>query len=536
MCGDCTRAIVTGVCLCCGPVFAQNSVVIRLAPEAELVPGSSELLGPAGAVSRELGRVLESVDASAPRPAFSVTPARRDLARQFGLDRFYLVDVPAGANPQLLESLGACEGIVSAEIDPIGHATEANGVGPGGCDCSEAHTPNDEFFDLQYPLYNTISVIPGEGDINAINAWSHTTGSSERIIAILDAGVSHSHPDLTNKLWPGANFGSGPPDYTDDDTFGHGTLCAGIAAASANNGIGIAGVDWRAWIMPVRTAEVNGTTTASQIADGIVYAADNLAQVINISYGLDAGMTSTQLETAVQYAEARGVVIVASAGNNGAIGPGILYPAAYPDVIAVGATDEDDDKPIWSSYGPGLSVVAPGKNIVTTCDVIGNENGYAVESGTSFAAPHVAGTASLILSVAPWLSPAEVRTILETTAEDLGTPGWDEEYGWGRIDARAAVEFAATIPSPCFADLTTQGAGPGDPLYGVPDGQVNAGDLNYYINAYVAGDTAIADLTTFGAYEGYPGYARPDGQLRSGDIQYYVSLWVHGCDSVVTAP
>jgi subtilisin family serine protease len=268
-----------------------------------------------------------------------------------------------------------------------------------------------------------------------------SVGSSWPIIAIVDTGVDRTHPDLASKVLPGWNFVSGNSDASDD--FGHGTHVAGIAAAVSNNVTGVAGIAWQNPILPVKVLDSQGSGTYDAIANGIIYAADRGASVINLSLGGFYG--STTLSQACQYAYQKGCVLVAAAGNNDSTL--IQYPAAYPTVIAVGATDQDDGKAWFSNYGRQLSVTAPGVDILSTTPMapvtLNTLYGYATQydslSGTSMACPHVAGVAGLLLSVNPNLGPDNVRHLLQRTALDLGELGWDELFGYGRIQADAAV-------------------------------------------------------------------------------------------------
>ena len=203
--------------------------------------------------------------------------------------------------------------------------------------------PNDPTWDLQYNLRA----------IHAPQGWDYATGSSAITIAILDSGVDLSHPDLAGKLLPGYDFVN--TDSLPQDDFGHGTHVAGIAAASANNGIGVAGVSWGARILPVKVLNSGGGGSMSVVAQGITWAADQGAQVINLSLG---GSNSSQtLISAIDYAIAKGVIIVASAGNNG--GSQVYFPARYGPVIAVGATDAANARLSLSAYGPDLDLMAP---------------------------------------------------------------------------------------------------------------------------------------------------------------------------------
>ena len=279
-------------------------------------------------------------------------------------------------------------------------------------------------------------------------AWDVTTGSPDQIVAVLDTGVDSSHPDLAGKLLPGYDFLNDTPDPADDG--GHGTHNAGIIGAASNNGVGIAGIDWRTRIMPLKVLNSSGVGPDSAISRGIVYATDHGARVINMSFGSPS--TSQTLAAAVRYAYDKGVLLVAAAGNTAKLDNAVIYPAAFPQVLAVGATDESDKIADFSQHHSYVGVSAPGVHIVSTFWRGAGYGSYVSASGTSAAAPHVSGLAALILSVNPALTNTRVRQIIESTADDLGAPGKDDYYGAGRIDARKAVLAArpasAPVPTP----------------------------------------------------------------------------------------
>ncbi|MCL2098747.1 MAG: S8 family serine peptidase, partial [Bacteroidales bacterium] len=343
---------------------------------------------------------------------------------------------------------------------------------------------NDQYSSQQWALNNTgqIGGIVGI-DIKAEQAWSITTGMQNIRIAILDVGVELSHPDLVDNLLLGF-------DATDNDSDGapinnlgdsaHGTACAGIAAAHANNTIGIAGVAYNCRILPVRIATSSGgwTTTESQfIVNGINWARQNGADVISMSFScVETAALNTIITNVVTSGEnSKGCVLVASSGNyNASV---VDYPACLNNVIAVGAMSQcgqrksftSCDGKLWgSNYGVMLDIVAPGVDIYTTgmqthgstYNIISNGvNGvyFSNFGGTSAAAPHVAGVAALILSVNPNLTAQQVRDIIESTAQKVRTdlynysttPGrpngtWHEEMGYGLVNAHAAVSVAAS--------------------------------------------------------------------------------------------
>ncbi len=274
--------------------------------------------------------------------------------------------------------------------------------------------------------------------ILAEQAWDVTTGSPDVIVAVLDTGIDSSHPDLAGKLVPGYNFLH--DDKNTEDDSGHGTHNAGVIGAASDNGTGVAGVAWGTRIMPIKVLNANGVGPDSVIAKGLVYAADHGARVINMSFGNPTA--SQMLAQAVRYAYDKGAVLVAAAGNSANQDNAVIYPAAYDQVLAVAATDEDDNTPDFSQHHPYVGISAPGVGIVSTYWRGAGYGDYASASGTSAAAPHVSGVAALIRSINPRLTNSQVVQILQNTADDLGVPGRDEYYGTGRVNALKAVTAA----------------------------------------------------------------------------------------------
>ena len=352
-----------------------------------------------------------------------------------------LVEVPVGQELALAKQLERDPAVLYAEPDYFAYAI--------------ATVPNDTYYaSYQWNMSH----------IGLETAWDTTTGSSSIIIAIADTGVDSTHPDLSSKVVAGYDFINNDSDPGDDE--GHGTHVAGIAAAETNNNNGVAGVSWGSKIMPIKVLDSDGLGSYLQIASGIRWAADNGADIINLSVG--GASPSFILEDAVNYAYSAGCLLVAAAGNES--GP-ILYPAAYDDyVMAVGAVGHEDEHASYSNTGYSLDVAAPGGNPTDSSDSDpnhwiastywqGSGYSYAMIVGTSQACPHVAGLAALVWSVNTALTNDGVQSIIETTAVDLGSPGWDETFGWGRINAAAAVAAApGGTPTPTQTPTSPPGA------------------------------------------------------------------------------
>lgn len=293
-------------------------------------------------------------------------------------------------------------------------------------------------------------------------AWDVTTGNPSLVVAVLDTGVDSSHPDLAGRLMPGYDFLNDDPDPADDG--GHGTHNAGIIGAASNNGAGIAGLTWQTRIMPLKVLNSGGVGPDSVIARGIIYAADHGARVINMSFG--SSTTSNTLGAAIRYAYEKGAVLVAAAGNTARLDNAAIYPAAFDQVLAVGATDETDRVADFSQHHPYVGVSAPGVHIVSTFWRGSGYGSYVSASGTSAAAPHVSGLAALILSANPALTNVQVRQIIQDTSDDLGPPGRDEYYGSGRINAARALAAARpgatapAVPSPAVPAYSSPAATP----------------------------------------------------------------------------
>lgn len=296
--------------------------------------------------------------------------------------------------------------------------------------------------------------------INANNAWNISTGDVNVVIAIVDCGVDWSHPDLYANIWHNPN-----PSSVNHDTIGwdfggstgtadsnpiedypaHGTLVAGVASAVTNNGVGVAGIGYNCKIMPVKVSEgdnYNGTPDEPYIVygyEGIKYAADNGAKVINCSWG--GGGYSNAEQEVIDYAIAKGALVVAAAGNDGS--PEKFYPAGYAGVLSVAATDANDNVTSWSNYASNVAVAAPGDNIYSTWQ----PNAYYTESGTSFSSPLTAGVAALVTSHFPTYTPLQVAEQIRVNCDniDAKNPSYQYQVGRGRINAYNALNNSNSI-------------------------------------------------------------------------------------------
>jgi len=406
------------------------------------------------------------------------------------LGRIFLMDIDAGVDAgaalEAFKSLGCFEYV---ELDGVCAAHAADTV-----------RPNDESFYRQWGLHNDGTfeffadkkIHTNDADIDMPEAWKYARGDSGIVVAILDSGCKRSHPDLAGRFWRNAGEVAGNHadddgnQYVDDiqgwdfvngdndpdDTVGHGTAVAGLIACVANNKIGFAGVDWHCKLMALKVIDVdpygNEGATFSDLYEAILYAVDNGANVINMSLGSDT--RSRTIEQAIDYAVSRNVVVVASAGNENT--SPLSFPARYSAVIGVGSTDPDDRRTTsflyrsagsGSNYGTALDVVAPGNFVYFIRHDDDTLYGTA-SGGTSFSAPLVSGLASVLLGQDKTRTVAEVRTIIEETADDQvgdpveDTPGWDQFYGHGRINAFAAVTYGMTWAEGARRSVSGNGA------------------------------------------------------------------------------
>ncbi|HBN07510.1 MAG TPA: hypothetical protein DD435_02310 [Cyanobacteria bacterium UBA8530] len=292
--------------------------------------------------------------------------------------------------------------------------------------------PDDQMLHLQYYL----------DSIHAKQAWDITRGEKSVRVGVFDGGVCMDHPDLEGQVVARYDL---YPVNDERSLYEHGMLCAGIIAATANNGFGISGVAPGCALLDARIYDDSRRTTQEALAGGIVWATDNGAKVLSIGICLPKRANSQLIRDALQYALDKDVVLVASAGNNEQMideKSAVCFPANYPGVIAVAATDKNNHRAYFSNYGSPISVSAPGVGILTTTKMgkYGGIIGWEREDGTGMASSCVAGVAALIRSKYPKLNREQVRERIEKTALDIGATGKDPYYGYGLVDAAAALK------------------------------------------------------------------------------------------------
>ncbi len=452
---------------CSLSAYGQNThqIILKLKKDVE-VTGSS--FGPKNSVGNK------KVDAVSKK--FFAEKITQQSAGKKLRQYFYVIKFPTGTD--ILQVIKAYE--------QTGEVEYAEPDYPGAGTGIKETIPNDPYYARQWALKNDglFSLYPAivGADIEMENAWSIEQGDSNIVVAVIDSGVKLNHPEFAGRIW--INYNETPGNGIDDDQngliddvkgwdfayddnnpaddYGHGTNVTGIIGANANNTKGYAGIDWNCKLMILKGVDVTNFGYYSWWAAAIYYAVDNGAKVINMSLG--GTSSSTTLHNAVIYALSNKVTVVASMGNLNS--NTAHYPASIPGIIAVGATNSDDtraapffwDQASGSCYGNYISVVAPG-NYIYGLNYESNTNYGTYWGGTSQAAPMVSGLAALLLAQDPTRSPAQIKQLIETTAEDQvgapgeDAPGWDQYYGYGRINAFHALSIATGTST---ANLTNQ--------------------------------------------------------------------------------
>ncbi len=397
-------------------------------------------------------------------------------ARHNGRVDYYIVGEPA---PRGAPQTGERENTLSEALMRTGLFEYAvpNWV------CYPLETPND-------PLYGDQWHHP---QMHCAEGWDTTHGDANMVIAFTDTGIYKQHSDLAGKIVNGYDAYNNISE--DDggsvaDIHGHGTHVAGCAAAVSNNANGVAGVNWNAQIMMIRVAiDGSGGAYYEDLLEGAQWAIEHGAKIVSASY---SGVAYDPIQTMGAYIHSIGGIYMYAAGNDAAN----LSWFDWQDVVVVGATTTGDNRAGFSAYGTAVDVFAPGESIGSTT----RDGGYDWWSGTSMATPIANGVASMIWSVDPSLTALEVEQIMFETCEDLGNPGNDSFWGWGRVDLRDAVEAAAA--GACRADWNG-------------DGAVNTQDVLAFLNDWASG-SAAADING-------------DGSVNTQDVIAFLNLWTAGC-------
>jgi serine protease len=482
-----------------GPNYLPGEVIIRMKPSMQFRLGKAT----GGATTTgiaSLDKVLTRFQGTELKPIFP-GHARPTSPGGMDLTQFYRFHYRDGSDPRnvakALQSTGAIE---YAEPHYIRYVD---------------FVPNDTYYGQQWHL----------SKIQADSAWDVTKGDSSVIIGIVDTGVQWDHADLKQNIWHnphptmsppdtiGWDFGglTGTPDNNpDEDRPDHGTLVAGIASAATNNNIGVAGVGFKCKIMAVKISQdnarfANGFPMILYENEGMVYAADNGASVINASWG---GLGYSQYEQdIINYVTSKGALVVASAGNDGSDEP--FYPAEYAHVLAVAATDPTDKKPSWSNYGPHVGTSAPGTHVFGTW----KPSTYDSLNGTSFSAPIVSGAAALIKSLHPSWTPDQIAEQIRVTADPIDNlnPGYEKQLGLGRVNVFHAVSDT-TSPGIQMVSFMLS-----DSIGGNNDGNLDPGEtirfVGQFINLLHPSTNAVAQLSTFDPYVAIAGGSTPLGAM-----------------------
>ena len=472
--GDAERITSTDLPAGTLPAYAPGEILIKLLPGTVKIDDPAELrpLATGDEALDRLNRrfqVREMRQALRPSSTSKTHPRTERLARE--LSAIYLLRLDGGADvPEAVAAYRSDPRVVWAQPNYLNRPCVV---------------PDDSLYGQQWAL----------STMRMPAAWEIEQGSPEIVIGFVDSGIDYRHEDLAGNVWinsgedlnangvvdesdfngldddgngyvddlRGWDFTHAPQfaglgDYLERDNdpadeLGHGTHVSGIAAAIGDNGLGVAGLCWHARIMPLRASfrlSVGSFLEDDDVSAGIVYAADNGAHVINMSWG--DPRISPIVRDVVAYAYARGCVLVAAAGN--ADEEGLFYPGGFDETIAVGASDVYDQRAGFSSFGKNLDVLAPGSNIISALP----GNAYGTQGGTSMATAHGSGLAGLILSKDPELSAEEVRSIITASARDLGPDGWDAQTGNGRIDGLAALRMERATRVQIHSPSTGQGA------------------------------------------------------------------------------
>jgi thermitase len=426
------------------------------------------------------GRILVAPKSGLPDAAFEKLIKAQGAKSSRKLDgiNVHVVELPIqmhGREQAMIQALARNPHIKFAEVDAL---------------VSPDMVANDTYFGSAWHLTN----------IGATTAWDTSTAAGVTI-AILDSGVDASHPDLAAKLVAGYNFYDNNTNTA--DVYGHGTKSAGTAVAITDNSLGVSSVARDAKLMPIRVTDTTGWATWSGLASGTTWAADRGARVISMSFQNPS--SSASVLSAASYARNKGAVVIGAAGNTSAYDA----TAASDLMTIVAATDSADNRASWSTYGPSVDIAAPGVGVYTTT----SGGGYGSWSGTSAATPVVAGVAALLIAANPALKPADIDKILQTTALDRGTVGKDDYYGFGRINAAAAVLAAKSVVAGDSQTPTVAISAPtGGTVSGIVSVSVSAADNIGVtkVELYVGGALLASDILAPYSFS-WDTQSRPDG-------------------------
>jgi subtilisin family serine protease len=399
-------------------VIAQCLGAARSVAEAQVVVDTPGAFVP-GEVLVKYAPGISRTDLDSMRARFGMTM----LELIPGID-VYRMRLPPGMSANAM--------IANCTLDARCQYVEPNYLGGGG-----DVIPDDPHFPVQWHHHNegqTSGVF--DADIDAVEGWQIASGRSSVVVAVLDTGIDFAHPEFQGRVLPGYDFVNQDDDPQADHP--HGVLVAGILAANAGNGFGVAGVDHGASLLPIKVLDSRNVGTTSALAQGLIYAAG--AHVINMSL-INYPLSQTLL-SALQFARDAGSVLIACAGNGGIGNADQSGPGASPLTISVGATDHTDARAPFSATGVALDVVAPGLGVATVSP--DGSDAAANFNGCSAATPIASGIASILLSVDPRLTHDDVQTVLQESADDLAggedAQEWDEFFGHGRVNLNAALE------------------------------------------------------------------------------------------------
>jgi thermitase len=392
------------------------SLFFALAMSAPRIVHAASLAQTTDTTAGETVRIMVKVDPAANNEemisVLSESANADNMLPQVGWE---IIEVNAAAAPAMIAELQATQGVLEVTPDyPLELAWEPN--------------------DPAYAQGNQWALDKIGTDV----AWEFSSGQAITV-AVIDSGIDPNHPDLVGRTVPGYNFIDKNTDTT--DLCGHGTHVSGIIAAETDNATGMAGIAPRAVIMPIKVIGENCLGNYSRLMQGILYAVDQGVRIISITSG--GGFEHTGLHDAIIYARSKGVLVVVAAGNRGSALP--FYPGSFEEAFTIAGTDDADNQYNMSNFGQQIDLAAPAVAVYSTYWSSEAGSTYALMTGTSMAAPHVAGVAALILAIDPKLSVEALETALISSATDLGDTGKDQIFGWGRVTAWRAV--AAVSPA-----------------------------------------------------------------------------------------